>query len=153
QQASVPNVPIDASDKGGYAYWISDEGVKARIDLQNPYRTAESDEQRRLAVSTSQSNSISYASDDLKAAWPEDDQSFDRLVSLGQAELLGSGLDNLQNRYFHDLSAHSQGLLTDVKKGGLKRDLTLAFENENVFERWFGRRQASETTPAASITG
>ncbi len=153
RQVFAPTVHLNGAEKGSYAFWIADEGVKARIDLKNPYRNADSDKELRLAVSAAQSNSIGHASADLKKGWPADDSKNDRLLSLEQAGLLDLGIPDFHRQYFHDLTAHSRGLLTDAKKGGLKRDLTLAFENEVVFERWFGRKRASQTTPAASVTG
>lgn len=145
EQVRAPDVHLTGTQNGSYAFWIADEGVKARIDLRNPYRAADSDEERRLALSTSQSNSIAYASSSLRSLWPADESKFDRLLSLNQAVLLVPEIPDFHKQYFHDLTAHSQGLLTDAKHGGLKRDLTLAFENEEVFERWFGRKQSSET--------
>lgn len=153
RQVFAPTVHLNGPEKGSYAFWVADEGVKARIDLKNPYRNAKSDDELRLAAGVAQSNSIGHASADLKKGWPADDSKFDRLVSLRQAELLDLDMPDFHRQYFHDLTVHSRGLLTDARKGGLKRDLTLAFENESVFERWFGRKQVSETTPAASVTG
>jgi type II secretory pathway pseudopilin PulG len=153
QQVFAPTVHLNGPEKGSFAFWIADEGVKARIDLKNPYRDATSDKDLHLAAGVAQSNSIRHASADLKRGWPADDSKFGHLLSLEQAGLLNLGIPDFHRKYFHDLTAHSRGLLTDAKNGGLKRDLTLAFENEDVFERWFGRKQASQTTPAASVTG
>jgi hypothetical protein len=153
KQVYAPEVHIRGPQQGSYAFWIADEGVKARIDLKNPYKDATSDEELHFALAAAQSNSIAYASTELKKGWPKDNSKADRLLSLEQAELLDLGVPDFSRQYFHDLTAHSRGLLTDAKNGGLKRDLTLAFENEKVFERWFGRKQRSQTTPAASVTG
>ena len=145
ERVSIPLIDIKGERDGAYAYWVSDEGLKARFNRENPYRPGNTFADRQLASGVSQSNSTRYASDDLKIKWPEENPKAARVVSLAQGQLIATDSEDFANRYFHDLTPYSRGLLTDVKHGGLKRDLTLAFENEDVFTRWFGRNQESET--------
>ena len=73
------------------------------------------------------------------ATWPPGNEKAERAVTLSRGRLVNTDDTKFSETYFHDLTPYSRGLLTDVKNGGLKRDLTLAFEDEEVFTRWFGR--------------
>ena len=144
KRVRAPLVEIKGERDGAYAYWVSDEGVKARFNRENPFKTGNPFADKQLASGISQKDSTRYASDDLKSKWPATLPNASRVVSISQGQLVAPDEEDFAIKYFHDLTPYSRGLLTDVKKGGLKRDLTLAFENEDVFERWFGRRQQSE---------
>lgn len=140
---------------GHFAYWVGDEGVKARLNVINPWsaRGATStgapavpaftptalEEKRQLLVAprlgiermTSDGTTpIGNAYDvtglaDASANFRRD---LGKVLDFRQAALLAAfPATTLQNR-FHDLTLTSQGLLTDTANGGLRRDLTYEFE-------------------------
>lgn len=133
---------------GAFAYWIGDEGVKAKINIpdgtdpqfvENPEWT-----QRFNVVAQRNGVTLVEGLDRFENWWEKDVSSAQkptgtRLPSVTSAtmlpvyvEALGSGnvsevTENAQ-RLFHDVSYVSKGIFTDTYNGGLKTDLSLAFE-------------------------
>ena len=140
----LPPVRMPDEETGGrYAYWVGDEGVKARINLQ---------EARSVGLANTLGNLAALRSP-VRAA-------FELLPGLAglstPSELAGlssvAGLANLSGfindaptptandlnarRLYHEVSLSSSGVLADSLHGGLKRDLSLIFElNDNDFAR------------------
>ncbi len=146
-QVRAPLVRVNGSTAGSYAYWVADEGVKARFNTPNPYAPGEPNADQRLAAAVSQSNSPRHASSDLQTSWPADNKNSKLAITLSQGQLVAPNSNRFSETYFHAFTPYSRGLLTDAKNGGLKRDLTQAFEDEAVFERWFGLRSVNEIIP------
>ena len=143
----VPLVKVvDPAGKttGNYGYWISDEGVKARFNMKNPYAPGEPYASQQSAAALAQSNSTRYASADLKTNWPADNKNSKLAITLAQGQLVAPNAAKFSQTYFHGLTPYSRGLLVDVKNGGLKRDLTQAFDDDGVFQKWFGATPVSE---------
>lgn len=116
---------------GSYAWWASDESLKARANLRTQLTgwsgdTADRENAWRLAAAP---RAASWAMDDLKTM-PQDDARSDRVLAFEQLPLLkkGSSLAKDVASHFHDLTTDSLGVLSDAYRGGLRRDLTLAFE-------------------------
>jgi len=145
QNVRAALVKLSGPQQGAYAWWVADEGVKARFNTSNPYSKDGGFPDKRLAAVISQSNSTRLASDDLRNKWPLGNEKADRAVTLAQGQLVATTAKDFPKTYFHSLTAYSRGLLVDVKNGGLKRDLTQAFENDNVFQRWFGAMPVNQT--------
>lgn len=112
---------VDLGDrKGKYAWWVGDEGVKARLNLDEDYDSTNAEvawlSPRRYGVQVS-----SYLED---AEFSE----LRRLLSNSQlAFASGTGLGmnpETINGLMLDCTLHSRSLLTDVRNGGLKKDLT-----------------------------
>lgn len=120
---------------GAYAWHISDESQKARIDLiRHPSPAAGLAEQRALVAGHRPSfkqitGADSFRFSDLPGdmtvgQYDQSRQTLTKMTSLEQAELLGGEIPpNLRN----DITTHSLGVLCDVREGGLKRDLSSAF--------------------------
>lgn len=128
---SLPKVTLpDDEVFGRYAYWIGDEGIKARVNLGDSRSTAPSQADRLIA-----------ARSPLLQGWlktlPNQPQieAVDRLKDLPLvtgfdsevANVAGSPSMDLRG-VFHDYTLHSAGVLSDPVLGGLKRDLSTAFE-------------------------
>ena len=129
---------------GRYAWWVGDEGVKARVDALDPYAFdlntsgEELTDLQRNALSgqSMQGTGIAAVSgfgDIDLISTPKLALDLSRVSSLSQLELLDftsaemSKLELLKS-HFHDFSAYSQGIQTNVREGGLKTDLSLLFE-------------------------
>jgi len=151
EQVRVPTVKITGTKPGTYAWWVADEGIKARFNTPNPYAPGQPSVDQQKAVAISQNNSTRYASKDLKDKWPVGNLNGERAITLGQGQLVAPDVARFSQVYFESLTPYSQGLLTDVKNGGLKRDLTLAFEDPAVFKRWFGRDQETLTAEGSLV--
>jgi hypothetical protein len=114
------------SQKGGFAWWVGGENQKARLPM--PYQPSV-ETSGRWAV-----HSKSHAIADPKSFRMEDlltDASAAKKgISLKQADLLSKAATlPTSQEFFHDLSANSTGLLTNVATGGWKKDLSLLTEN------------------------
>ncbi len=123
----VPRVEIasDTGDlKGYYGWWVSDEGVKARVDLQN------TQEENRLAARGMQRAAVEMM-DSLQGVDPED-ADMEKLVSKKSSEQLGGLDEDLLKQHFHNLTVNSVGIMTNNLYGGLKTDLSTLFEKRDT---------------------
>ena len=135
---TVPGIdPTETPRIGRYAWWVGDEGVKARVNLQNGYQsprltTAESTARRidsfliaqrtapELMARDRDGVSIGSGAYDFTAIGIPKIVSPDQLPFAGDADVLGTAAKTR----FHDLTTTSFGVLSDTYAGGLKKDLT-----------------------------
>lgn len=139
----APLVPVLTGNRtaGAYAFWVSDEGVKAKVNLQDP----------TLGVSPSGDPSRSQAHflvphATLLPKAVQDPSAIDIRANVGLPKI--STLASLSSltpasvpdfsgpnakRYAADLTTVGSGVLADVRRGGLKKDLTAAFESTAAF--------------------
>ena len=128
--ATGPDVRV-----GAYAWWVGDEGIKAKINLTDPYRTAASTDAesawRRGAAPRPDLQLL--AKTEFSGAFTGTTMAFEtvraRLLSYEQLPLLDAALATSTtveqaSRYYHDLTSVGQGVLADTLRGGLRRDLT-----------------------------
>lgn len=126
---TLPKISLpDERIKGNYAYWVGDEGIKARVNLR---------EKRAQTDTTAATQLLSLRSpvtQGLLKGLPDQAQ-LDALSTLRDLKLLtdlddvvGGGTPVEVRKYFHDVSLTSAGVLADSLNGGLKRDLSVAFE-------------------------
>ena len=116
---------------GKIAWWVSDQGVKAKVNLPTSRPPAASPWGNRLALAGPATLGISQI-DGFGGFDPANvpAEEIDRLVTRNQLSLLGGNpvsAADLKARY-HDVTAHGHGVLADVALGGLRRDLSLPFE-------------------------
>ncbi len=139
-RVELPSVAFPSSQTGlvtgRYAWWVGDEGVKARVNLPDPYaafqpNASSPEEGGYYRLMTSQRNNLTLVKDPVGgtatpfSGW--DAASAATLASATGFGDLSSALANPSYDYrvlFHDLTFHSLGLHTDTSRGGLKRDLT-----------------------------
>jgi len=134
---------------GRYAWWVGDEGVKARANLPTPATAPTATIDKLNRVSLAQRNAIELFDDDttagnaLKLPAILDPKLSDtgRWLNPGQASFLAgnttdaTALNTVAKLRYHDLSTYSAGVQVDVNKGGLKMDLSTAFEmTDAVFD-------------------
>lgn len=151
----VPKVPIwnPASSQpgvaaGAYAFWIGDEGTKAKFQagaefssLGHTFSGASLDQVRlassqKLGIGTVEGTATNHdlATDGYDPSDPGFAASLLRLSADSQVNYLPDG-DKLGadfKRRFHDLTLYAKGVLADVKKGGLKEDLSVYLGNGNI---------------------
>jgi hypothetical protein len=147
QDVIVPLVDVKQDQKttGAYAYWDSDEGVKAKINIKDPTLGAD-------PVADAYTNQLHFLAPQAMAAHRATsllsgtdlrlDADTDKVVSLqslnnikGLTSLTGTALQELRP----DFTTYSFGVLSDARRGGLKKDLTAAFEQPDAFAD-LGRR-------------
>ena len=118
---------------GNYAWWIGDEGVKACINFSDASQDSElgPNEKKQAALQTFASSARGQVAS-LTGLATVDLQSgglADKLLDPYDMTLATSPPSTDQVKaYFHDLTTYSKGVLSDVHNGGLKQDLSLAFE-------------------------
>lgn len=122
---------------GTFAWWAGDESVKARINLRDPYSeaTVDSEDWWNRWRAPPQFGT-SFVAEGENYTVPQSDD-VEKLVWVDSLGLLDPSLDNLRQHRFHDITTHSRGLIVDVRRGRLRRDLTAAFENPAVFDAAF----------------
>lgn len=132
---------------GAYAFWIGDEGVKAKFQAGAEFKsfedtyTGENRDQYRLLAPQKMGIGVISSTDNSPLSsigFSPTDATFlpalRRLNSDTQIAYLPGG-DTLGPAFrdrFHDITLHSKGVLVDVKKGGLKQDLTVYLQQGNL---------------------
>ncbi|MFA6286749.1 MAG: hypothetical protein WC661_05125 [Opitutaceae bacterium] len=155
---------------GHFAYWVGDEGMKAKVTVVDPWESPTSatlnatnpapttpDQAQDYRFINSPRMGIEGVKDNagsaLGAAYPATDADFktglSKVMDLAQLPLANSivadqtKLSSTQRSRFHDLTASSYSLPVDVVNGGFKKDLTA----------WLGITDVSDpafTTPNPS---
>lgn len=125
----APLVPIKKSAvDGGFAWWVGDEGTKARVDLKSATNT-ESASDRMTKSQSPQAPGLENLGD------PFPDTLFGRTGAVDKsllisAETIGLAAENkdVPKEYFDDITSGGYGLPVNVKLGGMKNDLSLVFD-------------------------
>lgn len=106
---------------GAYAWWVGDEGVKARLDFKQPENLDFANKiNEGLAAST-----VGVRKIDALKNLPEGE--LEKLVSLRSVNL-GTKVDTAAGAHFFDVTPHSKSLLTNTLFGGPMKDLSLMSE-------------------------
>ena len=126
----VPGTDGAATPVGHYAWWIGDEGVKARANLLDPYAAITTPAAKTSRLQSAQRPAIeamtTTGTDGLGASFPVNTPELLRVFTPDQLTYLNIAPAfpaELKSRY-HDLSVSSRGVLADTRHGGLKRDLS-----------------------------
>ncbi|WP_308984172.1 hypothetical protein [Thalassobacterium sedimentorum] len=149
---------VDVSDhSGSFAYWVGDEGVKAKanyrsVSLETELLSPENSElmgPRRLGVGWTEGMSWANA---LSV------ENFANLIGNSSLQLLANGDPTAElavKERFHDLTVWSFGVLADVANGGLKQDLTAGLFGANAASELSGSmfEPAMGETPSLSNPG
>lgn len=133
---------------GHFAYWISDESLKARINIADPYfDTQEPDNAGRSLtrlVSAQGSGIQRISAGSVLPVRPEDPLHHQRLRDLSDLRQLPwvdadaeIAVAEALNDNYHDLTISSYGVLSDARSGGLRKDLTRAFSENRPSPAYF----------------
>jgi hypothetical protein len=130
-------VPLVSSDKQGglggrFAWWVGDQGVKAALAAPKT-EASESPALVRQTLQGSPRNAVEMVStaagqkpfQDLQA----DTAGFDKITGWRQSEHLAASPAG-PRPLFHDLAPFSTGLLTNVRSGGFRKDLSMHLERD-----------------------
>lgn len=113
---------------GGHAWWVSGENLKADISLNAPPARGTA-----AQIEAARGNAGSRRFDEIHGMHhlPRDASTAGKMITLGQLPLAGVDPE-VMRRHIHDFTAYSSGLMTDTRWGGLRKDLSLAFELRNL---------------------
>lgn len=146
---SVPGFD-DARDVGAYAYWVGDEGVKARLDLANPGLASSPDAtDAARAFASAPRAAVELMERDPapapgavgtlwgSALFPYSASTISSVLQINQLPFYADSGSAAPARTaararVHDLTTHSAGLLADTAAGGLRRDLNRILESNTV---------------------
>jgi hypothetical protein len=121
-------------ETGAYAYFIDDNGMKAQLaathpavrnDRAEPYGGGVLPGTYELGVLNKMENLLGTPK-----------EIYGRLGSINDLPLIGAVTEIVPAKRL-GYTTRSRGVLADVRKGGLKRDLTIAFENDATFDAVF----------------
>ena len=147
----APAVAIAAEGKGypgRYAWWIGDEGVKARVDIERP---ADAPANNRERIALSQSPAAPGLAT-LGEAWNDivDGKGPGRsaLISLPTAAIATADPD-VPADHFADLTTGGYGLPVNVVTGGMKADLSLIFDRSQKSKKYAARYLGGTATTAS----
>ena len=113
--------------ESAYAFWVGDEGVKTKTNLVNPNKGEEIWDD--LAVATEPNLEAGYGIS-FASSIEEDRQNILALGMFAEIDdVTGDPTEKSDSMaaHYHGLTTDSFGVLSDVKTGGLKRDLSSAF--------------------------
>ncbi|MBC2603810.1 hypothetical protein [Puniceicoccus vermicola] len=137
--------------QGHYAYYVSGENEKALVNLRDPNDGSSDFEEVRQSFLVPQRNGIETL--DRLGDYPINEPKLDRLAILGSdfTNWIDTSVPDEEEFRLareRDLTTFSKGLLTDAKNGGLRRDLTQAFEIDASFDEHFPNQRYSSETEA-----
>ncbi|MGC6455964.1 MAG: hypothetical protein ACON46_05485 [Coraliomargaritaceae bacterium] len=137
----------DGKASGRFAYWVSDEGVKARLDLEDPYLEEDNMDAayyRRVVPQVADPTSVTgiRGTQPLGASssfWKMSGSKIEKITSLENIPMMleailpeGSSQEGVNREFFHDFSVHSSSVLSDTKRGGLRRDLSNILASDDL---------------------
>lgn len=128
RRVTAKRVMVDAGkpEKGGYAWWVGDLGVRANVATPDAFEGKQADVKspgdggwfRRM---------LAQEADASLLGGPVDAAGKSKLVTDPTRHLAATRWDPTR---FHDFTVHSEGVLADMEAGGLKRDLTAYLTSE-----------------------
>ncbi len=127
----APWVNLDAGNLGAsgrYAWWIGDEGVKARMNTPGPVNRVDVPEAQWLTAHYFPVQGVDPA---LASLNTEDLRTVFNMNALPFADPSDALQPNDGNAFYHDFSFFSKSLLTNVRDGGLKKDLSYGLDAGN----------------------
>ncbi len=135
--ADLISMPASGSNVAQFAWWIGGENQKAKANTQDVESTNDTVE---LLSRTWDTPAAVFSENDQLRFLPERIEEPSRLLSLGSLPLLADGSREAGASYFFDVTTNSYSLATDVRNGGLKKDLCLLFNKDNLNGTDFARR-------------
>jgi hypothetical protein len=134
-RVEVPTVEIASADgtKPRIAWWTGDQGIKAAVSTP-PMPKDNALAMVRSASQSAPRNALELVSIGTGKPFDgvdEDDARLTRVTSWQQSALLATD-PQAPRPLFHDLAPFSTGLLTNVRTGGFRKDLSMALERPTV---------------------
>ena len=133
---------------GNYAYWVGDEGVKAKLNLPQPESPPDPKadfllNQTRFEVSPGPNLALAQSNDGSLDLASLEQRKLEKTLNLSQLRLASADSDDYADSardYFQTLTTDGHGVLADVRNGGLKRDLTAGLGDDDQFASHLANR-------------
>ncbi len=156
-------VKLDGKNKGRYAYWIGDEGTKAKVNISRPNGNASNEREKYVRYQSPQEPGLTQMDSKIwKGFEPGGSINKQSLISLGTASLAtdpqgGISASELPRHYFHDLTTGGYGLPVNVRDGGMKADLSPVFDRSQQAKPYvttfLGSKPVKKNLQSATIYG
>ncbi|MCP5548427.1 MAG: hypothetical protein H7A50_13745 [Akkermansiaceae bacterium] len=142
-QVSVPLVTLKGSgDKhGAYAYWCSDESMKASLNVPEGEKPDGVEPPDRHGIE---------ALAGLEGYKSVKDEDLGKVLDYRQAELAAVGNKDALRNHFHAVGTRASAVLSDTVRGGLKRDLSAFIETGSAPAHGTNLPAVNERTPLFS---
>ena len=144
-EVSAPLVRISdsAGNEGAYAYWVSDEAMKASVNSPtlNPAKSGPTLQAARYGIG---------ALDQLAPFDSATDAHLAKVTDFHQASLATATSPGAWTGHFHAVGSRATAVLSDPARGGLKQDLSAYFEKGNIPSKGGLLTAMSDTTPMLS---
>ncbi len=137
QAESIP-IMADSRESGRYAYWVGDEGIKAKVTLATAMDQQSTGNRYRQTTpwrfGIEQITGLEEIGLAMSGAGnsPQnlDLSALKRVTNFPQFQLLSPSIESAAGDLFHDLTTHSLGVISNSRSGGLRNDLTVRLGNE-----------------------
>ncbi|MGE9268431.1 MAG: hypothetical protein ACQKBY_10065, partial [Verrucomicrobiales bacterium] len=127
----------DGTVTGAYAWIVDDEGTKAQLAPSDPrVHNEELVDGLPLSAGLLATTSPLDLWEDMDTVSADDREELQKLGSLGELRFLDASPELVRDKFF-SYTTRSTGVLADTRLGGLKKDLTIAFEKPSVFSQVF----------------
>jgi len=117
-------------ERGRLAWWVGDEGVKVRVNQADPFLLdgdASTDDRRHLSLQRAGVERL-LTPGSLDPSSQADQTLMERTQNIEHLEFLDSNMEPVSRDFFHAVTLSSESLLTNVRWGGLMKDLTAVLE-------------------------
>lgn len=150
--AGLVTVNNASQNPGRYAWVITDEGIKARIDISDKSENP-TPHQKSILVRTPLESNPSLLGDDLAPLVTNTSDLRDSLISMKTLDLATkvNAPVNTASIYRHDITVGGYGLPTSVTKGGMKVDLSSVFDTTSWSTNY--QLEVMGDTPIAETIG
>ena len=139
--ADLISIPSEGRATNNFAWWVGGENQKAKINIAKREDTKDTAEILSRTWDTPRAN---FSDIDELSFLPDTIDRPERLLTLNTLPLLASGSQDSGIPYFFIATTHSSSLLTNVRTGGLKQDLSLLLNKESLNGTEFARRSRQD---------
>lgn len=138
------------SGDGSYAWWVSDENSKARINPRNDLDRRGGLTTAEVVASTATPSPHGITGLPGFKNFQSNTAASDKLVSMDTLALMAT--PQVPKDHILDLTPYSESLLTNVKRGGLRQDLSLYFERDDInWQTAWGRAERARGFPQGPL--
>ncbi len=123
------------TNRGRFAWWISDEATKARVDLSVPSAPPTNDREKLTRSQAPLEPGLISLGDTWQNFGPGSAIDKQSLISMETASLATANPE-VPTEYLNDLTTGGFGLPTDVVDGGMKVDLSLVFDKSQQSKKY-----------------
>lgn len=129
KRVSVPKVELGEEGRpaGAYGYWVGDLGVRANVAVQNGWKGKAGGDSEVYPLMASQQASPQVMEAGPAERWDDGKVERGKLASSSQIDMAVG--KEWRSELWQDVTTWSQGVLCDVRDGGLKKNLTIYLDS------------------------